>query len=146
MKTGRGSAGSDLSSLNVYQRPETGSILHLHSSLIPRNKPLEVRVSSVALWMRTFKFQLRRSLSKSQVRPRPEHNTKSLIEGRFADGDVEPSESQLEVSRQEAPSWALSPSPGFLHLEIIISSQFALYGARACNFVSLLPGLITVSQ
>ena len=119
-----------------------GSVLHLYSSFIPHNKPLEVRVSSATLWMRTFKFWLRHSLSKSQVRPRQEHNTKSLIQGRFADGDVEPSESRSAGGQQVgSPSWALSPSPGFSHLEVVISSQFALYGARACSFVSLLPDL-----
>lgn len=117
MKTGSGSAGSDLSSPNVYQRPETGSGLHLHSSLTPRNKALEVRVSSAALWMRTSKFRLRRSLSKSQVRPRPERNTKSLIEGHFADGDVEPSESRSAGGQQ-----AGSPLLGTVSLSWLLTS------------------------
>ena len=77
--------------------------------------------------MRTFKFRLRHSLSKSQVHPRPEHNTKILIKGRFADGDVEPSEPHSAGGQQAGSpflcraslSWLLTS--GAHHLQPICS-------------------------
>ena len=96
-----------------------------HLQLI--TNPWRVRVSSSPLWMRTFKFRLRHSLSKSQVRPRPEHNTKILIKGRFADGDVEPSEPHSAGGQQAGSpflcraslSWLLTS--GAHHLQPICS-------------------------